>query len=95
MAKKGMLLTISGPTGAKKDKVIEALLKKDNNLVLAKSFTTREKREDEIEGYEYLDKKEFLKRDHKDFSLNGLKFMIIIMELLNVKWRNFLKKERM
>ena len=95
MAKKGMLLTISGPTGAKKDKVIEALLKKDNNLVLAKSFTTREKREDEIEGYEYLDKKEFLKRVQQGFSLNGLKFMIIIMELLNVKWRNFLKKERM
>jgi len=34
MAKKGMLLTISGPTGAKKDKVIEALLKKNSNLVL-------------------------------------------------------------
>lgn len=69
MAKKGMLLTISGPTGAKKDKVIEALLKKDNNLVLAKSFTTREKREDEIEGYEYLDKKEFLKRVQQGFFL--------------------------
>lgn len=69
MAKKGMLLTISGPTGAKKDKVIEALLKKDNNLVLAKSFTTREKREDEIEEYEYLDKKEFLKRVQQGFFL--------------------------
>ena len=33
MAKKGMLLTISGPTGAKKDKVIEALLKKDNKIL--------------------------------------------------------------
>ena len=69
MAKKGMLLTISGPTGAKKDKVIEALVKKDNNLVISNSFTTSEKREDEIEGYEYLDKKEFLKRVQQGFFL--------------------------
>ena len=69
MAKKGMLLTISGPTGAKKDKVIEALLKKNSNLVLSKSFTTREKREDEIEEYEYIDKKEFLKRVQQGFFL--------------------------
>ena len=69
MAKRGMLLTISGPTGAKKDKVIQALLKKDENLVLSKSFTTREKREDEIEEYEYLDKKEFLKRVQQGFFL--------------------------
>ena len=69
MAKRGMLLTISGPTGAKKDKVIEALLKKNSNLVLSKSFTTREKREDEIEEYEYIDKKEFLKRVQQGFFL--------------------------
>lgn len=71
MAKRGMLLTISGPTGAKKDKVIQALLEKDDNLVLSKSFTTREKKDDEVEGeeYEYIDKKEFLKRVQQGFFL--------------------------
>lgn len=69
MAKRGMLLTISGPTGAKKDKVIKALLEKDDNLVLSKSFTTREKKDDEIEEYEYIDKKEFLKRVQQGFFL--------------------------
>lgn len=69
MAKRGMLLTISGPTGAKKDKVIQALLEKDENLVLSKSFTTREKREDEVDEYEYIDKKEFLKRVQQGFFL--------------------------
>ena len=71
MAKRGMLLTISGPTGAKKDKVIKALLEKDDNLVLSKSFTTREKKDDEVEGeeYDYIDKKEFLKRVQQGFFL--------------------------
>ena len=71
MAKRGMLLTISGPTGAKKDKVIQALLEKDDNLVLSKSFTTREKKDDEVEGeeYDYIDKKEFLKRVQQGFFL--------------------------
>ena len=69
MAKRGMLLTISGPTGAKKDKVIKALLEKDDNLILSKSFTTREKKDDEVEEYEYIDKKEFLKRVQQGFFL--------------------------
>ena len=41
MKKRGILLIISGPTGAKKDEVIKRLLEKSNDVVLSKSVTTR------------------------------------------------------
>ena len=53
MKKKGILLIISGPTGAGKDKVIKSFLEKHPETYMQKSVTTRTMREDEVQGEEY------------------------------------------
>lgn len=64
MNKNGLLLVVSGPTGAEKDKVISALLEKHKEIYKEVSCTTREKREEEIDGkeFKFLSNKEFFKR---------------------------------
>lgn len=69
MKKRGILLIISGPTGAKKHEVIKRLLEKSDNLVLSKAVTTKDVKDDERDNYEYIDKKEFLKRADKGIFL--------------------------
>ena len=61
---RGLLLVVSGPSGAGKDDIVEALVKKDNNLVVSVSDTTRPIKEDDIEGKEYnfITNKEFFKK---------------------------------
>ncbi len=54
MKRKGMLLIISGPSGAGKGTVCKALLAKHNELVLSISMTTRAPRENEIDGVHYF-----------------------------------------
>lgn len=53
MAKKGMLIVLSGPSGSGKDTVITELLKKNSELKVSVSLTTRNKREGEIDGESY------------------------------------------
>ncbi|NLK95543.1 MAG: guanylate kinase [Clostridiales bacterium] len=63
MSNEGLLLVVSGPTGAGKDKVINALLKKHNEIYTQISLTTRPKKEDDIEGvYDFVSNKEFFKK---------------------------------
>lgn len=59
--KNGSLIIISGPSGAGKGTICNALLKEDNNLSISISMTTREKRASEIDGkdYYFVTKKEF------------------------------------
>jgi guanylate kinase len=59
----GALLVISGPSGAGKSSIIKELLKQIPNSAFSISTTTREKREDEIDGvnYHFTDKKSFKK----------------------------------
>jgi guanylate kinase len=59
----GALLVISGPSGAGKSSIIKELLKQIPDSVFSVSTTTREKREDEVEGvnYHFTDKKSFKK----------------------------------
>lgn len=69
MKEKGLLLVISGPSGAGKGTICKALIEK-NNLWISVSATTRSPREGEIEGksYFFLSKEDFINRiEKKDF----------------------------
>jgi guanylate kinase len=58
---KGVLIIISGPSGAGKGTICKALLEKHANLFLSVSATTRAPRQGEVEGvnYYFLTKDEF------------------------------------
>jgi len=49
----GLLIVISGPSGVGKDTIIERLLKMDPDLRYSVSFTTRPKRDYEVDGVHY------------------------------------------
>lgn len=69
MEEKGLLLVISGPSGAGKGTICKALLDK-NDFWLSVSATTRQARQGEIHGknYYFINREEFLKRiDNNDF----------------------------
>lgn len=53
MSKKGTLVLFSGPSGVGKDTVLEVVLNKNKNLQKSISLTTREIRENEIDGKDY------------------------------------------
>lgn len=54
MKKKGLLLVLSGPSGAGKGTVCRALMKKDPSLRLSVSATTRPPRPGEVDGVDYF-----------------------------------------
>ena len=70
MSKKGVLIVISGPSGAGKGTICSKLLKDNPNLFLSISATTREPRQGEVDkvNYYFLSKEEFFKKvDEGDF----------------------------
>lgn len=70
MEKKGILIVISGFSGAGKGTLVKALLKKYDNYALSVSMTTRKPREGERDGVEYF----FTDREHFEETIrrNGL-----------------------
>lgn len=60
--KKGLLVVISGPSGAGKDSVIQKMMSKRKNLKLSVSYTTRSPRDGEVNGrdYHFVSKNDFM-----------------------------------
>lgn len=61
IARRGLMLVISSPSGAGKSTIARNLLERDKGLSLSVSVTTRQRRESEIEGvhYHFLSVKDF------------------------------------
>lgn len=61
MSNKGLLVVLSGPSGAGKDTVLSSLLARNNNIKISTSATTRKPRDGEVEGVDYyfMSKSEF------------------------------------
>ena len=68
--RKGNLIVISGTSGAGKGTICKELLKREDNLYISVSATTRSPREGEVHGvnYYFLTKEEFKKKvDNNEF----------------------------
>ena len=70
MKTKGLLIVISGPSGAGKGTVCKALLEK-NDFWISVSATTREPRDGEIDGVNYY----FLTRDDFQSKIKSKDFL--------------------
>jgi len=68
MKYQNFILIISGPSGSGKTTVCKKLLELDKNLFYSVSITTRKKRENEVNGIDYIfiSKEEFLEMIRKD-----------------------------
>lgn len=65
---RGILIVISGPSGAGKGTICKALLEKHKEISLSVSATTRNPRAGEVDGinYHFLQKDDFVKRVEED-----------------------------
>ena len=70
MIDKGLLITVSGPSGSGKGTVLSELIKKHDDIKISVSMTTRQKRNGEIDGTSYY----FVNRDYfeKKIKENGM-----------------------
>lgn len=66
--KDGDLIVISGPSGAGKDTIVGELLRRNKDIYLSISMTTRDRRGQEVDGVDYyfVDEKTFIKNIKKD-----------------------------
>ena len=69
--KQGQLIVISGPSGAGKDTIVNELLKKNKNIWLSVSSTSRAPRGGEVDGenYFFLTKEDFEKKIKENYLL--------------------------
>ena len=68
---KGLLIVISGPSGAGKGTICQKLLEKNNNLYLSVSATTRSPRVGEKDGVDYY----FLTKEDFEHKINNGNFL--------------------
>ncbi len=68
MSKKGVLVIITAPSGSGKTTIYKELLKRGKNFGFSVSYTTRKKRDDEVNGLDYyfIDRKDFKKKVDRD-----------------------------
>ena len=61
IARRGLMLVLSSPSGAGKTTLSRRLLELDNNVTLSISVTTRKKRPSEMHGrdYDFIDRRQF------------------------------------
>ncbi len=74
--KDGCLVVVSGPSGAGKDTICNELLKRNEYMHLSVSMTTRDKKNNEVEGvnYYYVDESVFKENIEKD---NFLEYALV------------------
>ena len=72
----GLLIVLSGPSGAGKDTVLKQLLLKSESLSLSVSATTRQPRSGEIHGkdYYFVSEQEFMDMVEKQTMLEYAKY---------------------
>lgn len=70
MTDRGMLITVSGPSGSGKGTVLNELIKKRDDVKISVSMTTRQKRNGEIDGTSYY----FVSKEYfeKKINANGM-----------------------
>jgi guanylate kinase len=68
MIRRGLLLVVSGPSGAGKGTICKALLEKHPEINISVSATTREPRKGEVDGvnYHFLTKDDFVEKLSED-----------------------------
>ncbi len=54
MARRGLMLVLSSPSGAGKTTISRLLLEREGNLILSVSATTRSPRPGEVDGRDYI-----------------------------------------
>jgi len=74
--KQGQLIVVSGPSGAGKDTIVSELIKKNDNIWLSVSATSRKPRKGEVEGinYFFLSTEEFEEKIKDNYFLEYAKY---------------------
>ena len=77
---KGLLIVISGPSGAGKGTICKALLEKRDDLFISVSATTRSPRAGEVDGvnYHFLTKEDFISKVESNDFFEALLFLQIV-----------------
>ena len=73
--RKGLLLVLSSPSGAGKTTICKEVLKKNKDLKMSISYTTRPKRKSEVDGKDYffVSEKKFKELQSKGFFIENAK----------------------